>query len=307
MSFNCWKMLLDQQTKQTNNQPTTTTIIYVKLSAKFWLGFLTIALERHANWQHSPPQPKQTRYKHKHVGLGLLWWIQFETAQKFTDRLFWNITSSFQLDVFNSATVITVHTHSLISTLSWWKLKSLNRSNAGKHTNVWSNFTILQRFRLLALVDIPRSQGRFTQVYIYIQLYSQQPAKLALLIYCRFIWRMSSMIVFFCSLYIMSSLSNFVAQFKKQTLNQHRHQIAWKGISDFSPNSFSYRVLTSSWGVSVLRFCGLVAMGGCHKGCRWGCSLVCMKGISDFLQFVSRLLCWCCFVSTSSTWNGSLR
>ena len=43
----------------------------------------------------------------------------------------------------------------------------------------------------------------------------------------------------------------------------------------FSPNSFSYiGVLTSSWGVRVHRFCGFVAGGGCHTGCRWRCRLV---------------------------------
>ena len=34
---------------------------------------------------------------------------------------------------------------------------------------------------------------------------------------------------------------------------------------------------TSSWGVSVRRFCGFVAgRGGCHAGSRWRCLLVCV-------------------------------
>ena len=45
--------------------------------------------------------------------------------------------------------------------------------------------------------------------------------------------------------------------------------------SFFSQVALATGVLTSSWGVRVHRFCGFVARGGCHTGCRWRCRLVC--------------------------------
>ena len=44
----------------------------------------------------------------------------------------------------------------------------------------------------------------------------------------------------------------------------------------FPQIALAIRVLTSSWGVRVRRFCGFVAGGGCHTGSRWRCRLVCV-------------------------------
>ena len=47
-----------------------------------------------------------------------------------------------------------------------------------------------------------------------------------------------------------------------------------KMVVFFAQVALAIGVLTSSSGVRVRRFCGFVARGGCHTGCRWRCRLV---------------------------------